>query len=394
MSALQPRHYNQRGKPTHRPMALYDKWLMGAVLGLLIIGLMMVASSSIMISTKYYHQPFHFLIRQACYLTVGFMVALIVMRIDSSVWEKLSMPMLLVCLLMLIVVLIPGIGRSVNGSRRWLALGPIGIQVSELAKMTMIFYVSGYLVRQQAKMSQSILGFIKPMLVLGVFSTLLLMEPDFGATVVMTGTVMAMLFLAGVKLRYYLGLLVVVGCCLAMLAVSSPYRVARLTAFLDPWADQFNSGYQLTQSLIAFGRGGWLGAGLGDGVQKLFYLPEAHTDFLFAVLAEELGLLGIFLVLILYSILVVRGLMIGFTAYSQGRLFAAFTAYGLTFWLGLQAVINMGVNSGLLPTKGLTLPMLSYGGASIVVNCVVIAILLRIDHENRWQSLGLRSPTS
>ncbi|WP_058443170.1 putative lipid II flippase FtsW [Legionella brunensis] len=390
---MHPRHYNMHGKPTHKPIALYDKWLMGAVLGLLIIGLMMVASSSVMISTKYYHQPFHFLIRQSCYLFAGFLAALAVMRIDSNVWEKMSVPLLLICLLMLLIVLIPGVGRIVNGSRRWLALGPIGIQVSELAKLTMIFYVSGYLVRQQESVRYSILGFIKPMIILGLVSVLLLMEPDFGATVVISGTVMALLFLAGVRLRYYVGLLIIVICCLAMLAFSSPYRVARLTAFLDPWADQFNSGYQLTQSLIAFGRGGWLGVGLGDSVQKLFYLPEAHTDFLFAVLAEELGLIGVLLVLILYSILVTRGMIIGFTAYNQERMFAAFTAYGLTFWLGLQAAINMGVNSGLLPTKGLTLPMLSYGGASMVVNCVVVALLLRIDHENRWQALGLRSPT-
>ncbi|WP_045107000.1 putative lipid II flippase FtsW [Legionella hackeliae] len=390
---MHPRHYNLRGKPTHKPIALYDKWLMGAVLGLIIIGLMMVASSSVMISTKYYHQPFHFLIRQACYLFAGFMAALVVMRIDSSTWEKMSMPLLLICLLMLLVVLIPGIGRIVNGSRRWLAFGPIGIQVSELAKLTMIFYVAGYLVRQQESVRHSILGFIKPMIILGVVSILLLKEPDFGATVVISGTVMALLFLAGVKFRYYIGLLIIVIFCLAMLALSSPYRVARITAFLDPWADQFNSGYQLTQSLIAFGRGGWFGVGLGDSVQKLFYLPEAHTDFLFAVLAEELGLVGVLLVLTLYSILVIRGMAIGFTAYSQERLFAAFTAYGLTFWIGLQAAINMGVNSGLLPTKGLTLPLLSYGGASMVVNCVVMALLLRIDHENRWQSLGLRAPT-
>ena len=287
-------------------------------------------------------------------------------------------------------MLIPGIGRVVNGSRRWLAIGPIGIQVSELAKVTMILYLSGYLVRQQHSVGQSIIGFIRPMIVLGIFAFLLLLEPDFGATVVISGTVMAMLFLTGVKIRYYLGLMVMVGVSLAFLAVSSPYRMARLTAFLNPWADQFNSGYQLTQSLIAFGRGGWFGVGLGDGVQKLLYLPEAHTDFLFAVLAEELGLTGILLVLILYSILVWRGFMIGFNAFSQGRLFAAFAAYGVTFWLGLQAAINMGVNSGLLPTKGLTLPLLSYGGASLVVNCIVIALLLRIDHENRWQSLGLR----
>lgn len=380
----------QRGKVRQKPMSLYDKWLMVAVIGLLIIGLMMVASSSVMVSTKYFHQPFHFLIRQACYLFVGFLVAIVVMRIDTTTWEKFSVPMLLICMVLLVVVLIPGIGRVVNGSRRWLSIGPIGIQVSELAKMTMILYLAGYLVRQQQSVGQSIIGFVKPMIILVIFGVLLLLEPDFGATVVISGTVMAMLFLTGVKVRYYLGLMLMVGLSLAFLAVSSPYRMARLTAFLNPWADQFNSGYQLTQSLIAFGRGGWFGVGLGDGVQKLLYLPEAHTDFLFAVLAEELGLTGILLVLILYSILVWRGFMIGFSAYSKGRLFAAYTAYGVTFWLGLQAAINMGVNSGLLPTKGLTLPLLSYGGASLVVNCIVIALLLRIDHENRWQSLGLR----
>jgi cell division protein FtsW len=391
VSAMQPRHYTQRGKPTHKPLALYDKWLIMAVIGLLIIGLMMVASSSVMVSTKLYHQPFHFLIRQAAYLFVGLIAAIVVMRIDSSEWEKYSVSLLFLCLFMLVLVLIPGIGRIVNGSRRWLAFGPIGIQVSELAKMTMIFYVAGYLVRQQKSVSQSIIGFIRPMIVLGVVAVLLLLEPDFGATVVIAGTVMAMLFLSGVKLRYYLGLMLVVAACLVSLAISSPYRVARLTAFLNPWADQFNSGYQLTQSLIAFGRGGWSGVGLGDGIQKLFYLPESHTDFLFAVLAEELGLLGILLVLALYSILVFRGLVIGFNASLQDRLFAAYTAYGITFWLGLQASINMGVNAGLLPTKGLTLPLLSYGGASMVVNCIVVALLLRIDHENRWHSLGLRA---
>jgi cell division protein FtsW len=388
---MRPRHLNQRGKPVSKPISLYDKWLIGAVFGLLIIGLMMVASSSVMISTKYFHQPFHFLIRQACYLFAGLMIALIVIRTDSSFWEKISMPMLIVCLFMLLIVLIPGIGRSVNGSRRWLAFGPIGIQVSEMAKLTMIFYLSGYLVRQQKAVSESILGFIKPMMILGVVSVLLLLEPDFGATVVISGTVMALLFLAGVKLRYYIGLMLLVICALALLAVSSPYRVARLTAFLDPWADQYNSGYQLTQSLIAFGRGGWFGSGLGESIQKLLYLPEAHTDFLFAVLAEELGLVGILVVMALYSILVIRGLTIGYTAHTQERLFASFTAYGLTFWLALQAAINMGVNAGLLPTKGLTLPLLSYGGASMVINCVVVALLLRIDHENRWQSLGLRT---
>ena len=391
---MRQKHLSHGAKSVCKPISLYDKWLIGVVFALLIIGLMMVASSSVMISTKYYHQPFHFLIRQACYLFVGLMLALIVIRTDSSFWEKISMPLLIICLLMLLVVLIPGIGRSVNGSRRWLALGPIGIQVSEMAKLTMIFYLAGYLVRQQKAVSESILGFIKPMMILVLVSVLLLMEPDFGATVVISGTVMAMLFLAGVKLRYYIGLMLAVICALAVLAVSSPYRVARLTAFLDPWADQYNSGYQLTQSLIAFGRGGWFGSGLGESIQKLMYLPEAHTDFLFAVLAEEMGLFGILVVMTLYSILVIRGLNIAYTAHTQERLFAAFTAYGLTFWLALQAAINMGVNAGLLPTKGLTLPLLSYGGASMVINCVVVALLLRIDHENRWQSLGLRTQTA
>ena len=390
MSIFRVKKPAPQGKRPNASLALYDRWLIMAVMGLMILGLMMVASSSVMVSTKYFHQPFHFLIRQVAYLCMGMGLAIILMRVDTVFWEKISAPLLIVCLIMLILVLIPGVGRLVNGSRRWLSIGLIGIQVSELAKLTMVLYISGYLVRQQQVMNRSVLGFIKPMLVLGVVAVLLLAEPDFGATVVITCTVMAMLFLTGVKLRYYLGLLVCVAGSLIMLAVSSPYRMARLTAFLNPWADQFNSGYQLTQSLIAFGRGGWFGIGLGEGIQKLFYLPEAHTDFVLAVLAEELGLVGILLVLMLYSILVIRGLKIGFAAYSQGRLFAAFTAYGLTFWLGLQAAINMGVNAGLLPTKGLTLPFISYGGASVVVNCMVVALLLRIDYENRSRTLGLR----
>lgn len=386
---MTPRHYSMRGKPTNTPLALYDKWLMGTFVTLLIIGLMMVASSSVMISTKFYANPFHFLLHQLCYLFVGLIAALIVMRVDSSLWEKWSGVFLLVSLTMLMLVLIPGIGRSVNGSRRWISLGIMSIQVSEIIKLTMIFYVSGYLVRQGDKVTKSLLGFIKPMFILGIVAILLLLEPDFGATVVITSTVMALLFLAGVRLRYYIGLLLLIGGAFAFLAVSTPYRVARLTAFLDPWADQYKTGYQLTQSLIAFGRGGWSGVGLGESVQKLFYLPESHTDFLFAVLAEELGLIGILFVLILYSILVARGLMIGSIAHAQSRLFASYTAYGITFWLGLQAAINMGVNAGLLPTKGLTLPLLSYGGASLIINCIAVALLLRIDHENRWHTLGL-----
>ena len=380
----------KRIKSTFGAPVLYDRWLIVAVLSLIVLGLMIVASSSVMISTKYYHQSFHFLLRQVIYLLMGFGLAIVVMRIDSSIWERYSVYFLLLCLIMLVMVLIPGIGRVVNGSRRWLMLGPIGVQVSELAKISMILYVSGYLVRQEEQVKRDIMGFVKPMLVLMVMATLLLLEPDFGATVVIILTVMAMLFLVGVKLRYYFGLVILVAVSMIILAISSPYRMARLTAFLNPLADQFNSGYQLTQSLIAFGRGGWLGVGLGDSVQKMFYLPESYTDFIFAVLAEEFGLIGILFVLLLYCVIIWRGLMIGYNAYcGDRRQFAAFTAYGITFWLGLQAMINIGVNVGLLPTKGLTLPFLSYGGASLVVNCVVVALLLRIDHENRWQALGL-----
>ena len=378
-------------KATDSSSAMYDKWFVAAIMGLLLIGLMMVSSSSVMIATKNYHQPFYFLVRQTAYLSIGSMLAMVVMRVDTTIWQKHSVALLGICLLCMVLVLIPGIGKMVNGSRRWLALGPIGIQVSELAKFLVVIYISGYLVRQQERNKNQILGFIKPMIVLAIVASLLLMEPDFGATVVIVSTVMMMLFLSGVKWLYYLILIVCVAVAMAMLAVASPYRVARLTAFLNPWADQFKSGYQLTQALIAFGRGGWFGMGLGDSVQKLFYLPEAHTDFLFAVLAEELGFLGIIVVIVLYGILFWRGMMIGFQAFQQNRLFAAYIAYGLSCWLFFQALINMGVNSGMLPTKGLTLPFLSYGGASLVVNCLVVALLLRIDHENRWFAIGLRS---
>lgn len=387
---MRPRHTTQRGKPTHKPLALNDKWLILATIGLILIGLMMVASSSVTISTKLFHQPFHFLFHQVCYLVLGLTLALGVIRTDIETWNKLSTPLLLVTLLALLLVLIPGLGKLVNGSRRWLSLGIIGIQVSEVAKLSMILYTAAYLVRQQATVMTDILSFLKPMFILSIIAVLLLLEPDFGATVVIASTVLMMLFLAGVRLRYYSGLLLLTVIAFIILALSSPYRVARLTSFLDPWADQFNSGYQLTQSLIAFGRGGLTGTGFGNSVQKLFYLPEAHTDFLLAVLAEETGLIGILVVMLLYTILITRGLMIGFTAYSQQKRFPAFLAYGLTFWLGLQAIINMSVNSGLLPTKGLTLPFLSYGGASLVMNCIVVALLLRIDHENRWRALGLR----
>jgi cell division protein FtsW len=264
---------------------------------------------------------------------------------------------------------------------RWINLGPLSLQVSELAKFSVILYLSSYLVRRAEEVQTKVIGFMKPMLILALASVLLLLEPDFGAMVVIMATALAMMFLAGVRLWQYAVLFLLVATGLAGLALSSPYRMARLTGFLHPWANQFDSGYQLTQSLIAFGRGGIFGVGLGDSIQKLFYLPEAHTDFLFAVLAEELGLLGEIGVIALFGVLVGRAIWLGRKAYELGEYFSSFLAYGLGLWIAFQAMVNIGVNAGLLPTKGLTLPLMSYGGSSVLINCVVVAVLLRISSD-------------
>jgi cell division protein FtsW len=275
------------------------------------------------------------------------------------------------------------LGKKVNGSTRWLNLGVVAIQVSELVKFCIITYLASYIVRQREALKTQFFGFARPLVLLGLISGLLLLEPDFGATVVIVSTALSMLFLAGVPFFYFFGLCCFTGIAFIGLAISAPYRLQRLTAFLDPWAYQFESGYQLTQALIAFGRGEWFGVGLGSSVQKLFYLPEAYTDFVFAVLAEELGLIGGLCVIALYVLLVVRGMKIGLTAEKRGAIFGAFCCYGITFWIGFQAFISMGVNTGLLPTKGLTLPFLSYGGCSLIVLCIAIALIFRVDFENR-----------
>ncbi len=379
-----PRHVTLSGKVSNKPLSLYDTWLLFAVISLVILGLLMVASSSIVISEKYFDNSTHYVIRQSIYLLAGSFCAVIVMRIETSQWLRFSGPFLLLALSLLILVLIPGIGRSVNGSYRWLGLGPLGFQVSEIAKLAIIVYTAGFLARKQDEVRTKLIGFLKPLLVLSLACLLLLKEPDFGACVVITTTVLAMLFIAKARLRQFVILLIIVSLIIAFVAVSSPYRMARLTSFLHPWENQFDGGYQLTQSLIAFGRGGIFGVGLGGSVQKLFYLPEAHTDFLLAVLAEELGLLGVLGVFLLYGIIAWRGLSIAQYANSKRRYFSAYTAFGLTIWLTVQAMINIGVNIGLLPTKGLTLPLMSSGGSSLIVSLIAIAILLRIDHEARW----------
>jgi len=348
---------------------------------LLGVGLLMVTSASMVISEQQFGTPFHFLVRQLIHVGIGVVLSLFALRIDLNQWQRSGFIWLGFSIALLVLVLVPGIGRHVNGSVRWIYLGPISLQVSELAKFSVILYLAGYLVRRAEEVQRSVTGFLKPMVVLGLMAFLLLMEPDFGATAVIMATALAMMFLAGVRLWQYAVMFSGVAMALAVLAITSPYRVARLTTFMHPWANQFDSGYQLTQSLIAFGRGGIFGVGLGDSIQKLFYLPEAHTDFLFAVLAEELGLIGELAIIALFCIMIGRAMWVGRKAYDIGHHFAAYLSYGLGLWMAFQAMVNIGVNAGILPTKGLTLPLMSYGGSSIIINCVVIAILLRISSD-------------
>lgn len=373
------------------PIVLYDRYLFFAITALLAIGLLMVASTSIVVSERQFGEPFHFLLRQVVYLLLGIGVGGLAFRLPILFWEKIGFALLLLSLGLLSLVLVHGIGRQINGSMRWLGFGPLGFEVSEFAKLAVIIYMAGYLVRHAKEVSTQLRGFIKPLCVLGIVALLLLKEPDFGAATVITVTCLGMLFLAGVRLWQFAVLLAIVITALATLAITSPYRLERVTTFLNPWANQFDSGYQLTQSLIAFGRGGWFGVGLGDSVQKLFYLPEAHTDFLFAVITEELGLIGSLVIIALFGIVVVRAMQIGRKAYVNGRFFAAFLAYGLGMIFALQAMVNIGVNVGVLPTKGLTLPLMSYGGSSLIMMCAIAGILLRIDYEHRLGIFGFRT---
>jgi len=362
--------------------AAYDfpLWIVCAIL--FVLGLVMVGSASFAIADRQFHQPAHYLWRQLSYAGVALLLAYGVLHVSLAVWEKLSGALLLLGMLLLVLVILPGVGREVNGSSRWLSLGVANFQPSEFVKLAMMLYLAGYLVRRRDEVREAVSGFVKPMLLLTVVCILLLAEPDFGAAAVLMATAMGLMFLGGVRIWQFALLLFVVLLALALLAVASPYRMARITAFLNPWADPFDSGFQLTQALIAFGRGEWLGVGLGSSIQKLFYLPEAHTDFLFAVIAEELGLVSALLIIALFAIIVWRAFVIGRRAEKAGQPFAAYVAYGAGMWVGLQAFINIGVNMGILPTKGLTLPLMSYGGSSLIMSTVVVALLQRVAWEN------------
>jgi len=363
----------------HKGKKKIDVTLLLAASTLLMVGLIMIASASIDVADVRNGNPFHYVIRHGFFVVLGGIAGAIVYQFPTSLWQKSGWLALSASLIMLVTVLI--IGKEVNGSTRWIGMGTLNIQPSELAKLLLVSYLAGYLVRRRDEVMRTWWGFAKPMLVLMVIAILLLMEPDFGATVVIGAAFLGMIFLSGAKLGQFI--LLIVGCLATAwgLIYSSPYRLQRLTGYTDPWADQFGSGYQLTQSLIAFGRGDWAGVGLGNSIQKQFYLPEAHTDFVFAILAEEFGLIGTVLVVILFSVLVYRALMIGNLAERSNQLFSAYFAYGIGILLGVQAFINIGVNMGLLPTKGLTLPLVSYGGSSLIVSCMCIGVLARIYYE-------------
>jgi len=380
------------GTPS-RTMLPFDVSLVWTGVLLLAFGVVMVYSASIAMAEANAHtgyRPWYFLLRHAMFVAVGVAAATVAFQIPVRAWQRMAPALFVVGFLLLIAVLVPGIGKTVNGARRWISLVVVNIQPSEFVKLAAVLYAASYAVRKAAflhaeqPLRQTIVkGFLPLFVVMVCTSALLLLEPDFGAFAVIVVIAFGILYLGGLDWRLFLGLLLLLPIGLSAILVAAPYRLQRLIAFLDPWSDPFGKGYQLSHSLIAFGRGEWLGVGLGSSVEKLLYLPEAHTDFLLAVTAEELGFAGVALVIALFVWLLFRTYAIGRQAARLERAFASLVALGIGIWIGVQAFINIGVNMGVLPTKGLTLPLLSFGGSGIVANCIAVAILLRVDYENR-----------
>jgi len=376
-----------------RVMLAYDASLAWTALLLLAFGLVMVYSASIAMSEASAHtgnRAWYFLMRHGLFLVVGLVAAAVAFQVPVKAWQRLAPWLFIAGAVLLVLVLVPGIGKSVNGSRRWLSLFVVNVQPSEFMKLVVVLYAASYAVRRatflnaEQPLKQTLIrGFLPLFAVMVCVGGLLLVEPDFGAFVVIVAIAFGILFLGGLDWRLFLGLALLLPVALGAILVAAPYRLQRLTAFLDPWSDPLGKGYQLSHSLIAFGRGEWFGVGLGSSVEKLLFLPEAHTDFLLAVVAEELGFAGVSLVIALFIWLLYRAYAIGRQAARLERSFAALVAQGIGVWIGVQAFINIGVNVGVLPTKGLTLPLLSFGGSGIVANCVALAILMRIDFENR-----------
>lgn len=364
---------------------LLDPWILGFSICLLLIGLVMVASSSISTADRVYGQPFHYLIRQLIAVSIGFVLGTVVIYTPSSIWRQYSPFLLGMSILLLTLVIIPGIGKTVNGSSRWIPLGVFNLQVSEIMKIVFPIFLADFAVRRHQLLSTSWEGLKVPVGLLVIISILLLAEPDLGATVVIFATALGMLLIAGVPMLFFIILSSLVTGAVILLTILVPYRFKRLLDFLNPWDKPFEGGFHLTQSLMAVGRDDWLGAGLGRSIHKLDYLPEKHTDFIFAILTEELGLFGATIIILLFFALVSRIFMVAAKAAQMQKHFEALLLYGFAIWIGLQGFINIGVNTGVLPTKGLTLPMISYGGSSVMLMCVVIALILRIEHELRFR---------
>jgi len=362
-------------------------WLLVAMLGALIsIGLVFSYSSSIAVAEVNLGDSFYYLQRYLMFLCVGLGVGFLVLQVPTAYLLKFSPWLLFLALILLVIVLIPGVGQTRNGSTRWLGVGSLTFQVSEFAKVAMILFLSGYVIRRQDELRVRWIGFSKPFVVLGMMLVLLLLEPDFGSSVVMTATVLGMLFLAGIHFARFALFLIACIAGLGYVITTNEERMSRVIAYLDPWLDQFGDGYQLTQALIGFGRGGWFGTGLGNSLQKLFFLPEAHTDFVFAVIAEELGLVGVILIIGLLWMVALRIMSVGRRAFHAGMAYSGYVCFGLAIMFVIQCFINIGVASGLLPTKGLTLPFISYGGSSLLIWTMSVAIILRVDRELTWKA--------
>jgi len=383
--------YYEAARP-RRVMADYDQSLVWAVLVLMAIGIVMVYSASIAIAEaeRFTGNRAHFyLMRQSTFVAIGLFAAIVAFQLPTVVWQRAAPWLFGFGVLLLVLVLVPGVSREVNGARRWLPLVVFNLQPSELVKLFAVVYAADYTVRKAAYVDSLKRGLL-PMLVVMLFTgALLLRQPDFGAFAVITIIAMGILFLGGMNWRLFAGLLVMLAVGFVALIVTSPYRLQRIIGFMDPWADPFGKGYQLSHALIAFGRGEWFGVGLGASVEKLFYLPEAHTDFVLAVIAEELGFVGVVTVILLFAWIAWRAFSIGAQAARLERGFQALVAQGVGLWISVQAIINIGVNMGVLPTKGLTLPMLSFGGSAVLANCLALALLLRVDYENRRLMKGL-----
>lgn len=366
--------------------SLYDRTLIWLFIGLLMIGFVMVTSASIPVSTRLFDDPFHFAIRDGFYVIAAMLACAFFVQIPSKSWEKYNVWFFVSALILLIVTLF--IGKNVNGATRWIPIGPINFQPAELAKLAVICYFASFYVRKFDEMRKHKASFWRPMAILVLFSLLLLAQPDLGSTVVIFILTFAMLFIMGAKKLQFVFLFIAGLILFGLLVLTSPYRVKRMTSFMDPFADAYGDGFQLSNSQMAFGQGEWFGRGLGNSVQKLEYLPEAHTDFVMAVVAEEFGLFGISLIVLLLVALTIRALKISREALILDEKFKGFFAFGIGVWIFLQGFVNLGVASGLLPTKGLTFPLVSYGGSSLVIMAIAIAVLLRIDHENRLERIG------